>query len=188
MKKTFLILLMALNLTLPIVAQQQKRTLSNDDFGVKEKPAINIPSLDCTAISKAGKANAVLYDGAVLRPDNIGLRVVTNRGGTKQLSENRYEDSSVREIINEAKSPLSIWLFTAILGNKPSDYRTILNGKEIKSRLFKNLAEWQACTNINIDAPVPDRPNIFVPLGELLPGEKLRIEVIYQAEGHIVYN
>ena len=137
----------------------------------------------CEAIRRMKAADAILFDGAVLLPNDTGLHVVTNSGGATNNENGTYEDSSGREIVNDSKRPLSAWLLTPILGNRPSNYRVKVDGKDSGWRLFQNIAERRSCSGLEVRATFPDGPRLFTPLGEIAPSAKRRVEMTYRAEG-----
>lgn len=181
--------------------QKPNKVLTNEDIAPNARPVqtarvnnfdnnlvLKEESFDCSVFQRISTIDALLYDGAVLRPDNIGLRVLTNSGTTSQLTDERYLSITVREIVNESNVTKAVGLLKPVLENNPSDYKVLLNDKQIPFKVFKDTLEWENCSGIKGKINFGDKPHVFAVLGTLAPGQKLKIQVSNQGQGKVVAN
>ncbi len=95
---------------------------------------------------------------------------------------------ALREILNESGQAFNVWMLDPILGNDASGFQAILDGKAVQGSLVSHRPDRSECDNAAVlpllaTSTFPDRPHLFVPLGEIPPDGKRRIEVSYDAEG-----
>ncbi|MBL8148666.1 MAG: hypothetical protein JNN15_01935 [Blastocatellia bacterium] len=175
---------------------QGSKTLTNDDFSASTKESsdlkdVNFDKDECFGLRKVGPPNGVLLDGAVMQTKAAKLKVTKNSGSVRQLTDDRYEQTLEREVVNESKESLMVWSMLPIFANQPSEYKVYIDDKEAKWKLFEDaaaLGAWRNCAGTDITLNSLNRPHLFTVLGKIPPNGKRQIKIVYQGQGQIKVN